>query len=447
MKINDLTKGPITKNLILLAMPLMIAKLLAMAYNLADMYWVGKLGTEELSAVGTAGMYFWLSASVCILATLGTEVSIAQCVGRDDRVKLHDFAQTGLKLSIYIAFIYSLILLVFAPQLIGFFNVENPVSEAMAITYLRYLSIGTFFSMVTAVCLSIFQGIGKTAVTSLYMGIGLVLNIVLDPVFIFIFDMGVAGVAIATSLSLFIIFLMFAVKLYKETNIFVYFNLFKINVRDAKRILTISTPNALQNIIFTFMAMVITVMVVVYGDAAIAGQKIGNNIESFSWMIGIGITTAVGIFVGQNFGGSDMTRVLKGYHRMFMMMFGYGLVVSIVMFFFNDELISIFSTDPEVIKIGGMYLIIISISQITVVLEAVSGGVFNGLGQTKTPAFFSITGNIIRVPLAFYLASFMGLNGIWLAISLSTIYRGLGTIIALEYELKIRKSYLKLLNK
>lgn len=445
MKKIDLSKGSIIKGLLILSLPLILTNLLNLAYTWADMFWIGKLGTSQQSAVGTAGLYYWLSAGVIGLVKIGTEVSIAQNVG-DNRPKIVEkYAQTGFKLAIFVAGIFSLSLLLFNEFYIGIFNIQDVQTQIYAQNYLFYLSPGVFASMMTLICFAIFQGSGNTKIVLNYTAIGLIINMILDPLFIFTFNMGVAGAAIATTLSLSLIVILFVVKLYRDSNLFVDFNLFKFDKKYVNQIITISAPNGLQNIFFTMMAMVISLFVVSYGDDAVAAQRIGSQVEGFSWQIGMAITTSIGVFIAQNYGAHNFSRMLEGYRKSLYMMIFYGFIISMMFFMFAESFMMIFSDDPEVILIGSRYLRIIAISQIFMNLEGVAGGFFNGVSKTKIPAFFSIVGNGLRIPLAIWFGAIFGIDGIWIAVSLATILKGLGVFIALEiYLFNIKRKNIKL---
>ncbi|MGL5021012.1 MAG: MATE family efflux transporter, partial [Mycoplasmatales bacterium] len=263
-----------------------------------------------------------------------------------------------------------------------------------------------------------------------YISIGLVANMILDPLFILTFNMGVTGAAVATLIGSLLPFILFTITLIRKTNIFNNFK-YKLDGKITKKVSRISTPVAFQNCIFTLIAMFISMLVVKYGNEAIAAQRIGNQLESFSWMISLAISASIGAFVGQNYGAKFFQRISRGTFLICVLMSIYGLMVTYVFLFKSENLFSIFSNDLGVIEIGYRYLLIVAFSQIFIIYEGIASGVFNAIGLTRIPVFFSLTGNIARIPLALLFSSLYGIDGIWFALSLTAIYKGLGAFLAL----------------
>jgi len=195
-------------------------------------------------------------------------------------------------------------------------------------------------------------------------------------------------------------------------------------------------PAAVQSALFTFIAMYIAKMVAGYGDEANAVQKIGSQIEALSWLTAGGIQTALGAFVGQNLGAMQKFRILKAVRYALFSMTIYGIFVSMYLFFDAKNLISIFNGDQLVVLYGIDYLKILAFSQLFMILEALSAGAFNGLSKTVYPSVVSIVFNLLRIPLAYLFITYYGLNGIWLAITLSSILKGTILYIWLKFYLK-----------
>ncbi|MGL5020938.1 MAG: MATE family efflux transporter, partial [Mycoplasmatales bacterium] len=210
MKKIDMTKGKILRILISIAIPLVLSNLMNMAYNFTDMYWVGKVGTESLSALGTAGLYIWLSAGVIMVSKVGTEIYLAQAVGRKDDSEIKAYAINGIKLGLLISFAYTFIVVVFRDQLINIFDLEL-VTAGFAKEYLIFGGIAIFFMMMNQLYMSVFQSLGNTKIIFLYISIGLVANMILDPLFILTFNMGVTGAAVATLIGSLLPFILFTI--------------------------------------------------------------------------------------------------------------------------------------------------------------------------------------------------------------------------------------------
>ena len=159
---NPLLEGNIIKELLVLALPIMATYFLQMAYNLADMMWIGRVGSSAVAAVGTAGFYMYLSMAFIALTKIGLEVGIAQSIGRKEFNKARCFARNGLQVNTIIAFAYALFIFLFKEQLIGFFKIDDPVVVNMALDYITIISIGFIFSFTNPVLTGIFNGTGQS---------------------------------------------------------------------------------------------------------------------------------------------------------------------------------------------------------------------------------------------------------------------------------------------
>ncbi|MGL4589764.1 MAG: MATE family efflux transporter [Mycoplasmatales bacterium] len=436
MNSNDLTSGPILKKIMQIAIPIVFVNFIGMSNNIFSMFWLGFKGTSQLSAIGTGMMFITLAYAFSSLARTGTEVSISQAAGRHDHEDMIVLAHNGIRLSFLLAIIYTICLVLFTEQLIGLFTGLDEVTSQRAIAYLHFSSIGIFCRIILNTLYGIFAAIGRTKVISQIVGFGLIVNIILDPIMLFGFNLDVWGLGISYSISAFIMVTLLFYNLGRETTILKNFKLFNVDRKSICNILKISTPNAIQNMSINFISMIVASFVVVYGVEAIAAQRIGFNLESLTWMVTMGITTSMSIYIGQNYGAKEYGRMRNGFYLILKIMSMYAIVITIILIIGSEQLISVFSNDPKVIEIGVNYLKVLSITQVCMVFEGVCMGYFNGQGKTKISAFFSITGNLIRVPLAFYGSMFYGLDGVWYALAISAIYKGLTPFIVAEFMLR-----------
>jgi Na+-driven multidrug efflux pump len=178
-------------------------------------------------------------------------------------------------------------------------------------------------------------------------------------------------------------------------------------------------------------------MIVVYGDAAIAIQKIGGQIESVSWMSSDGFAYAMNSFTAQNYGAEKYDRVRKGFVTGTKMMTVYGLLITALLIIGAGPIFSLFINEPDIIAGGAVYLRIAGVSQLFICYEIATTGAFNGLGKTKFPAAVGMILTVARIPLCYLLIPvFGGINGIWWAITISSILKGIVLMIAYLRELK-----------
>jgi putative MATE family efflux protein len=430
-KRRDLTQGPILSSLVMIALPIMSTSFLQMAYNMADMFWIGRVGYDAVSAVGTAGFYMWLSMGIVRLSQVGAEVGVAQSLGAKDEKRARSVARSALQFAVFTAILYTLFVIAFRKPLIGFFAVPNEQVNAWALSYLSIVAIGFTFSFVNLVFSGIYNGSGNSKMPFIFNAIGLAFNMILDPILIFGWlgapTLGVTGAAIATVFAQFIVMMCFVIHIESKGSPFSQFHFFRKPEFDRMRqIIKIGLPVAIQSMAFTFFAMLIARRLSNFGDMPIAIQKVGSQIESISWMTAIGFSTALGAFVGQNYGAGAFDRIKEGYKEAFKLMLGFGLVTSFALILGAEPIFSIFIPDPEVIPQGAVYLRILGVSQLFMCLEISTAGAFNGLGRTVPPSVVSIVFTGLRVPFAYYLSSefLLGLNGVWWSISMSSVFKG-----------------------
>lgn len=422
----DLTSGNILKDLVVVAAPVILTSLMQMTYNITDLLWLGKLiDTDAISSAATAGFYVWLASAIFFLGKIGTEIKVAQSMGAKDIDKAKEYARSGIQFTFIISIIYAICLIVFNHELIAFFDIKDINVVKNAENYLFVIAFGIVFYCLNPVFSGAVSGTGTTKIIFVFSAIGLVLNIILDPIFIS-FN-GVKGAAQATVIAQGLMFLLFffyfkyknsTFKSIKFTN--------KLNHKLINEIFRLSLPASIQSALFTIIAMVIGRIVADWGNDAIAVQKIGSQIESLSWLTASGIQTAISAFVGQNIGAKNFDRVKEGYIKALLIMSVYGIFVTLLLVVFPEFLFGLFVNDKgsSVITMGVAYLRILGISQIFMILEITTAGAMNGLGRTIPPSVIGILFNLMRIPGVIILSSIMGLNGIWWAICISSIFKG-----------------------
>ena len=432
----NVLEGNITKGLVKLAIPIMATSFLQMAYNLIDMIWIGKIGSQSVAAVGTAGFFMWLGMAFVIMPKIGAEVMVSQATGRGDHLGAKKNARSALQLVLAFGIFYSAILIIFNKYLMGFFNIEDALVVSLGRGYLQVIGIGIVFAFLNPVFTAIYNGYGNSSTPFKINAIGLIINIVLDPILIFGFNLGVIGAAVATITGQITVAIIFFSKLKFGDDIFSEFNLFKsIDLQRIKEMIKLGIPVSLRSGLFTLIATVVARVIATWGPVPIAVQRIGTQIESLSWMTSEGFATATSAFVGQNYGAKNYERVKKTYFRAIGVMTVIGLFVTFLLLLFPKEIFSIFIQEPEALAEGITYLKILSISQVFMCVEITSSGAFNGLSKTGYPAAISIGFNLLRIPGAIILSSaaLLGLSGIWWTISLTSVMKGIAAVLGFLY--------------
>ncbi len=419
----------------------MATSLIQMAYNLIDMIWIGKIGASAVASVGAAGMFMWLSNGLATLAKIGGQIKVGHALGAQKKEDAASYAQSSIQMGIVFAIGFGILSVVFADEMIGFFQLNSAQVIQDAKLYLMITCGLVIFSFMNQIFTGILTAMGNSRTSFIATGIGLVLNIVLDPLFIFGFGaippMGVAGAAIATVLAQLVVMLLFLYTILRDTVLFSNVHiLHSYSSQHTMEIFRIGLPSAVQSMLFSGISMVIARLIAGWGDAAVAVQKVGSQIESISWMTAEGYAAALNSFVAQNHGAKNTDRIREGYRLSMIVMLSWGVFCSLVLIVFPQLIFQVFIQEAEVLPMGVDYLRILGVSQLFMCMEITTAGAFSGLGKTLPPSIVSITLTGARIPMAILLGRWLGLNGVWWAITISSIGKG---IVLLGWFLKDMK--------
>lgn len=431
MQTNNLTEGKISKALLTLALPIMGTAFVQMAYNLTDVFWVGRLGSLATAAVGTGGFFTWLSMSLTFVSKLGTEVKVAQSVGKKDEQAIKSYVRSGIQLCVSMGLIYGLLLIFLRQPIVAFFNLRDGRVVTMAEEYIRIVGTGMLFTFMNQMFTSLWNGYGSSRAPFAINCIGLSVNMLLDPLLIHGYlgfpKLGVEGAAIATVFAQFMVFCVFLMLTRRNPVLFSDLRLLRrFDGEKMAEIVRIGFPAGFQNGLFAFFAMVISRIIADWGAVAVAVQRTGAQIEALSWMTASGFNTAIGAFTGQNFGAGRWERIKKGYLIGLGMVSIVGIASSLLFLFWGGEIFAKFLPEEEAVRLGTSYLRILGYSQLFMCIEILTSGGFNGFGKTLPPSFVSIFFNALRIPLALLLSSTaLDLNGVWWSITLTSICKGI----------------------
>lgn len=442
----NLTEGNIFRNLLRLALPLMGTSFLQMAYTLLAMSWVGRLGTEahpEIAtkaeaAIGAIGMFMWMTASVALLAMIGAEVSVGQSIGAKKMKKATAYASQSITIALIIGSIWATILFVFAPQILSFFKLASDITADAAL-YMRIIVFVMPFQFMSYCFGGIYNGAGRSVVPFRNNAAGLILNMILDPILMFPMGLGLHGAAIGMAISQLFVFCLFFYQIKYGSRMLGNFHFITrprwIFIR---RIFFLGTPVSFMNTIYAFINMSLARIASTFGGhIGLMTQTTGGQIEGVNWHTSQGFSTALSAFVAQNYAAGKIDRGKKAYLYALRVLLTFGVFVSLAFIFFGREIFGIIIPEENAMQAGAVYLFVMGLTQIFMMLELTTQGMFNGIGRTIEPAIISISCNALRIPLAYYLATQMGIVGVWWAIAISTVLKG--TILPILFSVVYRR--------
>lgn len=435
MKKVDLTKGKVMPVLLALALPIMGSSLLQFTYNLVDMLWIGHLGSDAVASIGSSSFFTALGYAINALIMIGTGIKVAHSAGQENIEEAKEYIHAGMTLSGVIGAVYAVVLLVFGKSFIGFLQLNNLNVEQNAYVYLAWCAPMLFFGFFNNVFSRIFASLGNTKSALKISAVGIVINIILDPILIYGIGWGISGAAIATLIASVVMFIMYLVV---GKNFLRYDFKKKASLQKIGEITRLGTPIAFQRILFTLINIMLAKLIATFGSDAVAAQKIGVQIESVTYMVTGGLNGAVASFIGQNFGAKKYERLHKGYQTAMGIGIIYAAASAIVFWIFPEALAGLFVKEAATIAIAASYLRIIAYSQIFNAMEMVSNGFFTGIGKPKIPSYVSVIFTALRLPMAYVFTYYWGVSGIWMSITISMMLKG--SVLYGIYRFKIAKS-------
>ena len=413
----DFTQGSILGKLIPFMIPILGALVLQAAYGAVDLLVVGRFGTTSgLSAVSTGSQAMGITVLIARYICEKRTQSIGALIGGSVVV----FAvMSAVLFVIMIVFSRPIAVLMQAPE------------EAVSLTsvYVKICGSGIFFIVAYNVLSAIFRGLGDSKSPLIFVAVACVINIAGDLILVAGFRMDAAGAAIATVTAQGIVMSVMIIGIFvqKKDNVLKGIRLFaRIPMEYVSGICKIGIPTALQGMAYCVISMVLARMVSVFGAEAVAVQRVGGQIESLSWNTADGFAAALNAFVGQNYGANKMDRVKKGYRASLWTVGIWGLIITAIFVFVPKPIARIFFHEATAIEIAVDYLIIVGLSEAFMCVELMTVGALSGLGKTHLCSVISIIFTGARIPLAILLCrTALGLNGIWCAVSSSSIVKGI----------------------
>ena len=439
MKETDLTKGKVISVITSLALPIMGSSFLQFTYNLIDMMWVGRLGSGAVASIGSSSLYINIGNAINSLVVIGTGIKVAHAIGRNDSNEVKEYINSGIIINTIIGIIFGLVLILAGKGFIGFLNLNNYEVERNAYHYLALNAPILFFAFFNIMYTRILGSFGNNKLAFKINAVGVILNIILDPILIYVFKFGVIGAGLSTLSANIIMFFLFRIN---SNGILNYTFGIGVDYVKIKEIARLGFPMAFQRILFTIINILLAKIIAVFGSDAIAAQKVGVQIESIAYMIIGGLNGAVASFTGQNFGASKFKRIKEGYKSALLIGIIYSMVMACAFLLFNKPMIRLFIRDEATIVIAAAYLKAVAFSQIFSAIEMISNGLFTGIGKPNIPASISIIFTSLRIPFALLLIKPFGINGIWISISLSSILKGIFSYLL--YEIKVRRKFVNI---
>ena len=425
----DLTSGSIFKHLMKMTLPMMIGIISLVAFNLVDTYYVGQLGDRELAALSFTFPVVTVIFSLVQGLGIGATAIVSRSIGKGDLTSAASETTNSLFLGVFIAglfVIFGLSTIQFAFRTLGAEEDLIPmISEYMEVWYIAVL-----FVVVPFIGNSAMRATGDAKTPSMIMLFAVIVNAVLDPLFIFGIgpfpEMGIKGAALATAISRFFTLVLSLYVLSTKKK------LISLNMRPFKeiwacwsKVLYIGLPTGLSRMITPISASVITALLATYGEFAVAAYGVGTRVEFLSASLLVALSTAISPFTGQNWGAERIDRIQKALHISGIFSITWGLLMAILLYFFSGSIASVFTDDASVIKTTTLFLTIVPISFGFQGIAMIVNANLNTMNRPFTASILIIVQMIvIYLPLAYMGSSIDGIRGIFIALTITYFLGG-----------------------
>jgi len=438
-KNNDLTKGPVVPKLISLTIPMVFGMFSMVAFNIIDTFFISRLGTKELAAMGFTFPIIMLVASVALGLGVATASVVSRAIGRGDHHKVQRFTTDSLMLALFLVILFTLAGLFTMDRV---FILMGATADILVFIkqYMKVWYIGVIFVVIPMVGNNAIRAGGDTLFPSLIMVFSTIINIILDPLLIFGLAgfprLELAGAALATVIARFFS-LIFSLLILHFREKLIDWSLPKLHefIDSARRILYVGFPSASSRILLPVAMAVVMRMVAKFGHAAVAAVGVAVRIEMFVFMVIMALATALIPFIGQNWGAKEFVRVRTACLSADKFAFWWGLGNFFIFFIFAGFLGELFGKEAAVSQNIVYYLRIIPFSYALQGVFILTGSVFNAINKP----FLSLGLTLIQmfllyIPFAYIGSLWFGLTGLFAGLCLANI---IGGFIAISWNKKV----------
>ena len=410
------------RSVLLISIPVIILNILKAGYNIVDMFWLGQLGKDYLAGVSASIFLVWAMHGLSALVTVGIVAGISRNIGEGKLDTARSNTWRSLKLAAVLGIFFTLFLYPLIVPLVDVIKLD-PVAYKAGVQYLQIMILATVLSFLMFSLHSVMIAWGDTKTPVTVYAVTFVFNIFFSPVLMFGLGpfprLETRGAAIATVVSYFLGALFFFIIVIRKK--WILFKPVGEEIR-FRRYISVGYPVAMSSMLFSFIYFFIAKITAVFGSGAIGAMGVGHKVESLAYFFSHGIAAGLSTFTGRNLGAGNEARVREATVAGMKFVGMATLLYSLVTILFAGQIVSVFNNDPELVKNGINYIrIVMSVEAFQSVLIVLENGAFAGSGYTKPSFFISLPVVFLRIPLAWFLAVFLGLDaqGIWLTIAIT----------------------------
>lgn len=436
----DMTVGSPARQIIRFCLPLLLGNVLQQLYNTVDSMVVGRfVGSNALAAVGASGPVLMLMIGFFMGISAGASILVSQSFGAHNFVQLRKIIHTVISLTVMVSIVISVAGVALTPWILRLLNTPAEVME-LAVTYMTVTFIGILSLTLYNLLNSIFHGIGDAKSPFIILAVCSVLNIILDLVFVLVFDWGVAGVAWATVFAQCCSVVFGFIKIYRTEKVL------RISLRELnpsadaiRQVIKIGIPTGAQNALSSIGNIFVSSLLNSFGAIIMAANVAVIKVDSFCTMPAMAFGTAITVFVGQNMGAGKPERIKKGLRSTLCMSVAISLFISILLLLFGNYPLMLFTKDTAVVQAGMDKFYRVAPFYFCLAVFNVYAGAVRGQGRAVAPMIIGVVTMFVgRVPVAYFFSQMIGANGIHWSLSVQWLLEAV--VIVIFYYMGRRKS-------
>ena len=417
-----------------LAVPIMIGMGIQTLYTIIDMIFIGRLGGDAIASVAFNMPIFFFVMGLSFGLGNGVTASIARFIGSNDKVNADNSAEHAVAMALAISLILTVSGLLFGKQILLFIGCTNDILP-LAWDYLKVSCYGISFGVFSGFFRSILAGEGEMKLPMIVAGLGTILNTILDPIFIFYMDLGVAGAAWATTISQIVVGLVFIYMLFVKNHTYVRFKLkdFSYSSYIIYDIIKVGIPVSMSMVVMALGQLVFNRLLVNFSTDAVAAYQIGGRVDMIVFLPIFGIASALTTIVGMFYGADEFEKIksisLYGIKSSFLI----TTICSFFLFIFAPSVVKVFTMDTVIQKISIDYLRTISFLFPFISIGLTIGRILQGLGRGMPSLIITIVRVIgLAGPLAYFFTFVLDkpVEWIWYSMFISGIF---ATIISITW--------------
>ena len=417
-----------------LAVPIMIGMGIQTLYTIIDMIFIGRLGGDAIASVAFNMPIFFFVMGLSFGLGNGVTASIARFIGSNDKVNADNSAEHAVAMALAISLILTVSGLLFGKQILLFIGCTNDILP-LAWDYLKVSCYGISFGVFSGFFRSILAGEGEMKLPMMVAGLGTILNTILDPIFIFYMDLGVAGAAWATTISQIVVCLVFIYMLFVKNHTYVRFKLkdFSYSSYIIYDIIKVGIPVSMSMVVMALGQLVFNRLLVNFSTDAVAAYQIGGRVDMIVFLPIFGIASALTTIVGMFYGADEFEKIksisLYGIKSSFLI----TTICSVFLFIFAPSVVKVFTMDTVIQKISIDYLRTISFLFPFISIGLTIGRILQGLGRGMPSLIITIVRVIgLAGPLAYFFTFVLDkpVEWIWYSMFISGIF---ATIISITW--------------